>query len=140
MEKQAKRLQPAKSYEHHAFKVWCADKPPPAIVYDDGVDVPIENLQLRPGDWGPDALIQVGESSFTRIIERKSPKNVNGPHPIIQIREPCEFWFNVKVVEGNDFWDEFWKIHQALTFNDEIIRLGEQTKRIFLNLFGGVAR
>ena len=43
-------------------------------------------------------------------------------------------------MEGNDFWDEFWKIHQALTFNDEIIRLGEQTKRILLNLFGGVAR
>jgi len=126
--------------EHHAFKVWCAEAPPPAIVYDDGIDVPIESLQLRPGDWGPDALIQVGESSFTRIIERKPPKSGTGPHPIIQIREPCEFWFNVKVVEGNDFWDEFWKIHQALTFNDEIIRLGEQTKRIFLNLFGGVAR
>ena len=128
--------------EHHAFKIWCAEAPPPAIVYDDddGIDVPIEHLHLRPGEWGPDALIQVGESNFIRSIEKKSQKNGNGPHPIIQIRENCEFWFNVKVVEGNDFWDEFWKIHQALTFNDEIIRLGEQTKRILLNLFGGVAR
>ena len=69
--------------EHHAFKIWCAEAPPPAIVYDDddGIDVPIEHLHLRPGEWGPDALIQVGESNFIRSIEKKSQKKWQWPSP-----------------------------------------------------------
>ena len=95
--------------ENRAFKVWCSDNPPPAILYDTSVDVKnvnVENLKLKADEWGQNALTDIGDAVFMRIFEDKRfAKNKS----ILRITEPCEFWFNVKVKEGTDFWDEFWR-------------------------------
>ncbi|CAL1162590.1 unnamed protein product [Cladocopium goreaui] len=126
--------------EHQAFKIWCSDNPPPAILYDTNIDIKnvnVEHLKLKPDEWGQNALTDIGDAAFMRIFE---DKRFIMDKSILRITEPCEFWFNVKVKEGTDFWDEFWKIQDVLEFNDQIVELGENAKRIFLHNFGGVAR
>ena len=115
--------------EHHAFKVWCAEAPPPTAS-------PATAWWL--GTWCPQFRL-VNQVSLALLKKNRQRMAMALTQPY-RSEKICEFWFKVKVVEGNDFCDEFWKIHEALTFNDEIIRVGEQTKRILLNLFGGVAR
>ena len=125
---------------HRAFNIWCTGMPPSAILYDTSIDVEhiqVENLKLEADEWGPDALLEVGEFSFERVL-KQTDWIIN--RKILRITEPCEFWFHVKVVEGTDFWDEFWKVQDALEFNDQIVELGDNTKRVFLSQFGHSAR
>ena len=127
-----------------AFKIWCSDMPPAAIAYgrmhDTDAD-PVVDIKLKTKDWAADGLTQVGEMALKHILDEKSEKSRNfTKRNVLRISVPCEFWFQVKVVEGSPFWDEFWKINEALEFNDEILQVGKNAKSALLNLFGSVAQ
>eukprot|EP00438_Fugacium_kawagutii_P034452 Skav206304 [mRNA] locus=scaffold4747:35467:37524:+ [translate_table: standard] len=121
-----------------AFRLWCSDSPPAAIVYDNEIPADaVQDVKLKAEQWGPEALVAFGNGAYQRIF---AESRLTLRSLVFRIIEPCQFWFNVKVVEGTAFWNEFWRIYNALDFNDQILQLGESTKRYFLTRFGEAAR
>eukprot|EP00434_Breviolum_minutum_P042447 symbB.v1.2.037781.t1/scaffold5674.1/size24704/2 len=121
-----------------AFKIWCANKPPAAIVYtEDGAQ--IEDVKLD--GWKPDHLISFGESVLeifeTKGKDEKPEQTI--PVKFFRITESCEFYVKVKVAEGTEFWDWFWELHQSLEFNYWIGHLAENAKRQLLFSYGAKA-
>ena len=120
-----------------AFKIWCANKPPAAIVYADGAQV--EDVKLD--GWKSDHLISFGES-LLEILQKKRDEKPNQTIPLKFFRitvESCEFCVKVKIVEGTEFWDWFWELHQSLEFNYWIGHLAENAKRQLLFSYGAKA-
>lgn len=121
--------------------------PPAAIAYngtptDRKTTDPIVDVQLKTKDWEADSLMRVGEMALEHMFDEKSKNSTRRQdrQDLFRISVPCEFWFQVKVVEGGAFWDEFWKINDALEFNREILQVGKTAKSTLLNLFGSVAQ
>ena len=116
--------------------------PPAAVAYSGmhSADADsVVDIKLKTKDWAADGLTQVGEIALKHIFDEKS-RNSTGKKKIFRISVPCEFWFQLKVVEGSEFWDEFWKINDALEFNDEILQVGKRAKSALLDLFGSIAQ
>jgi len=122
-----------------ASKLWCNDKAPPAIVFYEAMFDNAESIET-PKKWTPEDLLETGEDVFKQMkIERVedlvSIKNIK----TLRITVPCEFWFQLKVVEGNAFWEEFWKLNAALEFNEDILQLGKLGQTLLLDRFGHTA-
>ena len=128
-----------------AFKIWCVADPPPAIVYDREVHLPVEDLNLQPREMEPESLAQFGEYALKRKSEEMQ---IMMRSSILRITVACDFWVHVKVLEDDSysgerthsFWEEFWKIEKALEVRDQIVKVAENTKRLLLSRFGKVAR
>eukprot|EP00438_Fugacium_kawagutii_P024740 Skav213490 [mRNA] locus=scaffold3849:105905:112205:- [translate_table: standard] len=133
------------------WKIWCQEQPPAAIVFQEPADALVEDLHLEPDDWSPQGLTEVGEMAHEQIYHedmRRSSSNWmrstaalarGGKVSVLRIEVPCEFWFRVRVVEGSAFWNEFWKINDALEFNDDILNVGRSTQQALLKHFGPTA-
>ena len=126
--------------KNRAFKIWCSETPPAAIVYDDETPTTVVDIKLKRKDWAAKALTQAGEVALKHISDYKNSMEKMRNNRILRITVPCEFWFEVKVVEGGDFWDEFWKINDALEFNQEILWVGKTAKHALLTDFSDAAR
>eukprot|EP00435_Cladocopium_sp_Y103_P040371 s332_g11.t1 len=129
--------------QFRACKIWCSDTPPAAITYDEAPEATkaatkIVDVELKPKDWAANGLTQVGEVAFKHIFDEK-PQNSSKVR-ILRITVPCEFWFQLKVVEGDAFWEEFWKINDAFEFNNEILRVSKTAKDALLTNFGVIAQ
>ena len=122
-----------------AFKVWCSDMPPAAIAYngtptDGKTPDPIVDAQLKTKDWEADSLMRVGKIALENMFGEKSKNSTRKQdrQDLFRISVPCEFWFQVKVIEGGAFWDEFWKINDALEFNREISSGWQDRQKCFV--------
>lgn len=109
-------------------------------MYDDETPTTVVDVKLKRKDWAASGLTQVGEVALKHISDANNSMEKNRNKRILRITVPCEFWFEVKVVEGGAFWDEFWKINNALEFNQEILWVGKTIKHALLTDFSGVAR
>ena len=118
-----------------ASKLWCNDKAPPAISYEAMFDN-AESIET-PKKWTPEGLLEKGEDVFkqVQIEDVEDPLSIKSIKTL-RITVPCEFWFQLKVVEGNAFWEEFWKLNAALEFNDDILQLGKLGQTLLLDRFG----
>ena len=109
-------------------------------MYDDETPTTVVDIKLKRKDWAAKALTQAGEVALKHISDYKNSMEKMRNNRILRITVPCEFWFEVKVVEGGDFWDEFWKINDALEFNQEILWVGKTAKHALLTDFSDAAR
>ena len=101
----------------------------------------------KPKDWSANGLIQVGETAIKNALDSKGEKREKEQHDkskkhkaSMRITVGCKFWFHLKVVEGNDFWEEFWKIDDALEFNQEILQIAKTAQHALRNRFGAIAQ
>ena len=104
-----------------AFGVWCL-KATPCIVRE---LLPALELNLS-AKMTPEGLTSFGEQS------RKSHGNV-------QVKAACDFWFKMKVKEGTEFWEMFWKLSEELKFSKEILDLAQELKMKIFH-YGALAR
>ena len=81
--------------------------PPAAIAYngtptDRKTTDPIVDVQLKTKDWEADSLMRVGEMALEHMFDEKSKNSTRRQdrQDLFRISVPCEFWFQVKVVEG----------------------------------------
>ena len=105
-----------------AFGVWCL-KATPCIVEE---LLPALELNLSQAAMTPEGLMNFGE------LARKSHGNV-------QVKAGCDFWFKMKVKEGTEFWEMFWKLSEELKFSKEILDLAQELKMKIFH-YGALAR